>query len=244
MRVSRIFVDQALQVGMPSELPVAAAHHVATVLRMKAGQEITLFNGRGGQYEAEIVRAGKRGVEIMPRSFQDRECESPLSITLVQGISRGRKMDVTLQKAVELGVARIIPVLAEQGNVRLDDSGREKRRRHWHGVIISACEQCGRNRLPVLEPVLSLADVFGQLDNDDTGIILHPFAEKTLTDLGPQTGMVLLAGPEGGFSNAEIKLAHEHGFTGVRAGPRVLRTETAALAAITACQVLWGDLCR
>jgi len=244
MRVNRIFVDQSLDVGRACELPAAAAHHVATVLRLKPGQEIVVFNGRGGEYKAEIVRTEKRRVEVIPRTFHDRECESPLSITLLQAVSRGQKMDVTLQKAVELGVRRIMPVSSEQGNVRLDENGREKRRRHWQGVIISACEQCGRNRLPTLDPVRALTDIFAHLDSEGTKILLHPGGAKTLADLEPPTAAILLAGPEGGFSDAEVESALGKGFLAVRSGPRVLRTETAALAAIAACQVLWGDLCR
>lgn len=244
MRINRIFVDQSLEVGRNFELPPAAAHHVATVLRMKPGQEIVVFNGRGGQYGAEIVRSEKRRVEVIPRTFQDRECESTLSITLVQAVSRGQKMDVTLQKAVELGVNRILPVNSELGSVRLDESGREKRRRHWQGVIVSACEQCGRNRLPVLGHVRALADVFGHLDSKGTRLLLHPGGGKTLAELEPQTAVILLAGPEGGFSDAEQGLARNNGFLAVRTGPRVLRTETAALVAIATCQVLWGDLGR
>lgn len=236
-------MDQPLHVDAICLLPDDAAHHIAHVLRMKTGQQIVLFNGHGGQYDAEILRINKRTVEVQVIAHLDEERESHLDITLAQGISRGQHMDYTLQKAVELGVKQIVPVFSEHSSVRLNRDRQEKRYQHWRRIIISACEQCGRNRLPVLTHPKTLADWLDD-DNNDLKIILHPVTTSRLSQLDkPRHSLTLLAGPEGGFADNEIILAQQKGYQPVVLGPRILRTETAALVAISACQALWGDMC-
>ena len=223
-------------------LPQQAAHHATRVLRLAAGDGVTLFNGQGGEFGATIVRVGKAevAVEIGPRV--DRECESPLCITLVQALSGGEKMDFTVQKAVELGVSTIQPVISSRSVVRLAGERAEKRVHHWQGVVISACEQCGRNRVPAVGAILPLETWLGSSDRSGLRMVFAPEATRTLHELPtPSSGVTVLAGPEGGFSEAEVAAAATYGFVPVRLGPRVLRTETAALAAIAAMQAVWGD---
>lgn len=245
MRKSRIYIDQRLQTDSDLALAEAASHHVARVLRLRSGHPLILFNGLGGEYDAEIISINKRSVAVRIRKFREVDNESPLAITLIQGISRGQKMDFTLQKAVELGVNRIVPIFTEHGNVRLDESRLRKKTEHWQAIIIGACEQCGRNKIPELViPVtfdawLETGEVS---DNRSTRIVLHPDADKSLSDLAkPTSEIVLLAGPEGGLSENEIKKACAADFERIMMGSRILRTETAALVAISACQTLWGD---
>ncbi len=241
MRIPRIFIDQNLAEGQQYPLSGSAAHHITHVLRMKAGQSLALFNGKGGQFVAEIRSISKKGVDVVTHQHHREDRESHLQITLAQGISRGERMDYTLQKAVELGVARIVPVLCDYTNVKLDDARISKRHEHWRNIIINACEQCGRNRLPELLPV---QDFDKWISDEQRGLklILHPVAAKTLGQLRPlQQAITLLAGPEGGFSDNEVSLSVKYEYQPVILGPRILRTETAALAAISACQTLWGD---
>jgi 16S rRNA (uracil1498-N3)-methyltransferase len=242
MRIPRIYLEQALAENTNCLLSDDAAHHVSRVLRMKAGQSISLFNSRGGYFDAIITRIDKRNVEVATGDHHPDECESPLAITLVQGISRGERMDYTLQKAVELGVQHIIPVLCEYTNVKLDDEKKQKRHEHWRKIIINACEQCGRNRIPSLALTQEL-DGWLDIDTNELKLILHPGTSVQLCQLeNKHSKVALLAGPEGGFSDIEVAHAMKHGYQPITLGPRILRTETAALAAITACQVLWGDL--
>jgi 16S rRNA (uracil1498-N3)-methyltransferase len=241
MRKTRIFVDQSLQEGKTLMLADEAAHHVAHVLRLRPGHALILFDGRGGEYEAEICKVDKRSVEVLIKQHREIDKGSPLQITLAQGISRGQKMDFSLQKAVELGVERIIPVMTEHGNVHLDEQRQQKKIEHWHGVIIGACEQSGRNKLPELVSPLAFDDCLA-LDSGLTKLILHPESGISLAKLPrPTGGLTLLIGPEGGFSDGEIQKACAAGYQIINIGPRILRTETAALAAISACQMLWGD---
>lgn len=224
------------------DLPPEAAHHAAKVLRLKTGDEIVVFDGGGGEYPAVIAAMDKQGTRIELGRWRDRECESPLSITLAQGISSGDKMDFTLQKAVELGVAHIQPIACERSVVRLSGERAEKRVRHWQQVVISACEQCGRNRVPEVGSILALDAWLGALECDGARLALAPEAETGLRDLARPTGPVtLLIGPEGGLSPNETRAAAGREFTPVHLGPRILRTETAALATLAAIQALWGD---
>jgi len=243
VRTPRIYLDHPLQPELTCTLPGEAAHHVIRVLRMKAGQPVSVFNGRGGEYDAEIIRADRNGVEIRVGAFRDRDSESCLDITLVQGISRSDRMDDTLRKAVELGVNRIIPVVSRYSQAGVDGSRGEKRCQRWRKISISACEQCGRNRLPRIERPVAFTDY---LEGGNTGglmIILLPAARTRLSRLRPaERALTLAAGPEGGFSEEEVAAAEKRGFHPVALGPRILRTETAALAAISACQALWGDM--
>ncbi|MCS3904439.1 16S rRNA (uracil1498-N3)-methyltransferase [Methylohalomonas lacus] len=244
MREIRIHVDAPLVPDSELTLPPDAARHVARVLRLKAGQSLTLFNGRGGEYAATIVDVARREVRVQVDAHDPVERESPLAITLVQAVSRGKHMDYTLQKAVELGVQRIVPVLSEHGQVRLDDQRTQNKQSHWHGIIVSACEQSGRNRLPELQAPCPFDDwLAAAADTDASRLLLEPLSDRRLRGLPtPTAGIVLVSGPEGGFSPAERDAALAAGCNGIGLGPRVLRTETAAPAAIMACQALWGDL--
>ncbi|MEE8321061.1 MAG: 16S rRNA (uracil(1498)-N(3))-methyltransferase [Gammaproteobacteria bacterium] len=240
-RKPHLYLDQPLREGERITLPAPASHHVARVLRMRPGQELVLFNNTGGEYVANIISIERKTVEVEVASFRNDDRESILHITLVQGISRGQHMDYTLQKAVELGVKRIVPAFTEYGNVRLDGQRLTGKIDHWHGLIINACEQCGRNRLPVLDSPIAVTDWIEQ-DQNRTKLILHPGGVRGLSGLPcPQGPLSLLAGPEGGFSESEISLAAQHDFVPVALGPRILRTETAALVGISSCQALWGD---
>lgn len=249
MREIRIHVDAPLAPDSELTLPPDAARHVARVLRLKAGQSLTLFNGRGGEYAATIVDVANREVRVQVDAHDPVERESPLVITLVQAVSRGKHMDYTLQKAVELGVQRIVPVLSEHGQVRLDDQRTQNKQTHWQGIIVAACEQSGRNRLPELQAPRSFRDWLATAVNGGGDgpvadrLLLDPLADQRLRVRPvPAGGVVLISGPEGGFSPAERDAALAAGCSGIGLGPRVLRTETAAPAAIMACQALWGDL--
>lgn len=224
-------------------LPPAAAHHVQHVLRLNPGDALTLFDGEGIEHDAVIVRVSKTGVTVQVGAQRAVDRESPLRIVLAQGVSAGERMDYTIQKAVELGVAAIQPVASSRSVVRLDAHRGAKRLAHWQAIAVAACEQCGRNRVPDVRAVLSFASWLGQLDARATQtLLLSPGATLGIRDLQrPGTGITLLAGPEGGLAAEEQQAAERAGFTPVRLGPRVLRTETAAVAAIAAMQTLWGD---
>ncbi|MGD9788560.1 MAG: 16S rRNA (uracil(1498)-N(3))-methyltransferase, partial [Sulfuricellaceae bacterium] len=201
-----------------------------------------LFNGEGGEYPATLTHIGKNNVTAKTGAWLERDSESPLEVRLAQAVSAGDKMDFTLQKAVELGIRAIQPLLAERCVVKLVGERAEKRAQHWQGVVVAACEQSGRNVVPAVAPLLTLPNWLGAQDETGLGLLLSPFAERSLSDLPPPAGPVtLLIGPEGGFSDNEVKMAASRGFIPVRLGARVLRTETAALAALAAMQALWGD---
>lgn len=242
MRRIRLYVDTALAVGAEVDLPQAAADHVTRVLRLGAGAAVTLFNGNGSDYAATLNTPGKRGAKAVVHALQSAAPTSPLAITLVQGVARGDKMDWILQKATELGVARIVPLITARTEVKLDAERSEKRMAHWRGVIASACEQCGRARLPELQAPRALADWAA-----DTGAIdglrlrLDPEAAVGPRELPAFTAACLAIGPEGGLAPTDRALLQAAGFTGLRLGPRVLRTETAGLAALAALQALYGD---
>lgn len=244
MKNRRIYIAQNLQAGERFELPKNAAHHLSTVLRVRPGEMLSLFNGRGGEYQAEIVALEKRAVTVEVLEHDLIERESPLKITLLQSLSRGQKMDLTIQKAVELGVQRIVPLATERSNVKLSDERQEKRVQHWQGIIISACEQCGRNQIPELMPVLSLQDYLKDDELIAKGVkwVLQPGGVTTLKEITtPPSLLQLLVGCEGGFTADELQQLQAAGFTNVCLGPRVVRTETAALMAVAAIQALWGD---
>jgi len=228
--------------GRRADLPPDAAHHAAKVLRLQGGDPIVLFDGTGGEYPAIITRITKQGVTAEIGSRQERGCESPLDVTLAQAISSGDKMDYTLQKAVELGITHIQPIASERSVVKLSGERAEKRVLHWQQVVISACEQCGRNHVPQVAPIITLTDWLGTLATEGIRLTLAPDAPVSLSQLPPPAAPItLLIGPEGGLSPSEIKAAASCGFIPVRLGPRVLRTETAALAVLAAIQILWGD---
>jgi 16S rRNA (uracil1498-N3)-methyltransferase len=203
-----------------------------------------LFNGEGGEFSATLDNIEKRQATAQIEAFVARDVESCLHITLIQAVSKGERMDYTLQKAVELGVNRIVPVFSKYSVVNLSGERRQKRLDHWQGVIISACEQCGRNRIPAVVEPLELTDwLAGKPADEGLNIMLDPAAECTLKTLKDTSAgkVALLIGPEGGLSEDEIALAQQAGFTGIILGPRVLRTETAGVAALAALQMLWGD---
>lgn len=242
MPAPRFYCPQRLGPGQQLDLPPDAAHHAARVLRLAVGDGVTLFNGEGGEYPATLTHIGKHNVTVKTGARSERECESALDVRLAQAVSAGDKMDFTLQKAVELGIRAVQPLLAERCVVKLAGERAEKRVQHWQGVAISACEQSGRNFVPAVAPIQTLPNWLATREPDNFGLLLSPFADRTLRDLPVPTGPVtLLIGPEGGFSDNEMKMATTRGFTPVRLGARVLRTETAALAALAVMQTLWGD---
>lgn len=242
MRIPRIYHPEALQANSRLTLDANAARHVGRVLRLGAGDELTLFDGRGGEYPARITESGKRELWVECGAQRNIECESPLQVTLVQGVSKGDRMDYTIQKAVELGVHQIVPIDTERSVVDLKGERAQKKMEHWRGVIISACEQCGRNTLPELSPLTSLHKWLEQPPHG-LGLLLDHRSQHSVSGLQLDGGgCTLLVGPEGGLSENERNTAIAAGYCGIRLGPRVLRTETAALTALAAIQSRWGDL--
>ena len=214
------------------------------MLRLEHGHPLILFNGDGREYNATLAALVKRAVGAKITAVREADREAPLQLTLAQGIARGEKMDWILQKATELGVARIVPLVTERTEVKLDEDRAERRRAHWMSVIAGACEQCGRNRLPALEPPQRLDRWLGSLGAAPAlRLALLPEGDASLRQL-PQmeNGATLAIGPEGGFSEHDIALLGQGGFRGLRLGPRILRTETAGVAALAALQALYGDL--
>ena len=242
MRAVRHFVDAALAVGTSVELPETAVAHLVRVLRLEVGDPVVLFNGDGCDYPSRLLSAGKRTAEAQVLERIALDNESPLSFTLAQGIARGEKMDLILQKATELGVARIAPVITERTEVKLDAERSVKRLAHWRGVLQSACEQSGRARIPELLEPQSLAQ-FAAKEPPGHRFLLDPFAERGIADARVAAGdrITLLIGPEGGLSERDHLTLRAAGYVGLRLGPRVLRTETAGLAAIAAFNALYGD---
>jgi 16S rRNA (uracil1498-N3)-methyltransferase len=228
-------------------LPEAAAAHVARVLRLRPGARLVLFDGSGADFPAEISDVAGSRVRARIDERVEGLRESPLAVTLVQAVSRGERMDWTLQKATELGVRRIQPVFAARSVVRLDERQGERRLRHWQAVVASACEQCGRSVLPVVEPPLELARYLEGPRGEVLRLVLSPDAATSIAAIaarlhGPVAGVELLIGPEGGLEAAEIAAATRAGFEAAGLGPRVLRTETAGIAALAVLQALAGDL--
>jgi len=240
--MTRIFVDLELSVGTDVALPSAAAHHLVQVLRKRNGAPVTLFNGRGGEYACVIGSQSRRETIVTVVDYTDIERESPLEITLAQGISRGERMDYSIQKAVELGVHRIVPVHTQRTAVRLSAKRAERRMEHWRGVIRHACEQSGRNRLPVLTRIQSLEQTLAS-NNCEVGVVMNPEGSDNLALLGTGTKSILLViGPEGGLDEAELERLQKAEFLNLRLGPRILRTETAAVVGLTLLQASLGDL--
>lgn len=242
MRVPRIFIESRIVAGKDVYLTGTALQHVSKVLRLRAGAEVILFDGGGGEWRAtlESIRGDHAQARLIEHHAVDRE--TPLRWELVQGISRGERMDYTLQKAVELGVAAIHPVETKRTVVRLSSERADKRRSHWQGVVTSACEQSGRTHRPAVEEIMTL-DAFLASRPDGLLLVLDPEAETHIGDL-PATApprVFLLAGPEGGFEDSERDSLRRAGATGVRLGPRILRTETAALVAAALLLARWGD---
>lgn len=251
MSTPRIYLPVPLQPDSEAALDARAAGHVVRVLRLRVGAALLLFNGDGNDYAAELIEVRKDQVRCRVGSAQARATESALTVELAQGISRGERMDYTLQKAVELGVQRIVPLATERSQVKLSGEREEKRLQHWTGIILHACEQSGRSRIPELLPVQRLDQWLagrerrGQplLPSANQTLFLDPDGDVSVGALqGPLDHISLLVGPEGGLSPAERELAVRAGCLRLRLGPRVLRTETAALTALAALQGIWGDL--
>ena len=260
MRLTRIHVDAPLAPGLRVPLPVAAAAHLQRVLRLGVGDACVLFNGDGRDYAARISSVGKRELLVDIEDARLVDNESPLRITLLQAVARGEKMDWILQKATELGVVAVLPVDSERSEVKLAGTRAERRLGHWRNVLASACEQCGRARLPGIEPPLPLASALAQLPAGGLRLLLDPQGGLAVPGLQPSAGVgagnggpadrqpsaapgiVLAVGPEGGWSPRDRAQLHASGFEGLRLGPRILRTETAGLAAIAALQARFGDL--
>ncbi|MCB1801603.1 MAG: 16S rRNA (uracil(1498)-N(3))-methyltransferase [Gammaproteobacteria bacterium] len=239
MRASRIHTVQPLATGVEVALDARAARYIGQVLRLRPGDHLTLFNGDGDDFDAELLVCSKRECRALLHDIIGSEPPTKLQIHLALGISRGERMDFAIQKSVELGVHSITPLSTERSVVQLRGDRLEQRAEHWRGVVVSACEQSGRNRLPTLSMPRTLAD---WLPDAGPGVMLYHEAGPSLAGLGaPQSSLTLLIGPEGGLSAAERALAEQSGFISVRMGPRVMRTETAPIAAIAAIQALWGD---
>ncbi len=241
MNLPRFYCREALSPGAHVELPEPVARHAVRVLRLPPGAPMILFDGRGGQYPARIERIERDRVYAELSAWEDAECESPLAITLVQALQAGDKMDFTIQKAVELGVRDIVPVESRRSVLRLAGERAAKRVAHWQGVVASACEQCGRNQVPLVAPVEKLESWLSRPANGALRLMLDPEAETSFASIRPEGAVQLLIGSEGGLDPQEMIAARQAGFRGVRLGPRVLRTETAGLAALAVMQAMWGD---
>ncbi len=242
MRIPRIHHPHTIDQLGSLALSEDAAGHVGRVLRMKEGQEVLLFDGSGAEFPATITSVSKKNVEVEISERIERSCESPLDIHLGQVVSRGDKMEFTIQKSVELGVNTITPLISERCGVKLDQKRFEKKLAQWQKIAIAACEQCGRNTVPVIRPIMQLEEWCAE-QTDALKLNLHPRAKYSINTLPePMTKVRLLIGPEGGLSAEEIEMTEQYQFEETLLGPRVLRTETAALTAITALQVRFGDL--
>ena len=242
MRLIRVHVDATLAEGARVSLTGPAAAHLRRVLRLEAGADVTLFNGDGWDYPSRIAGFGSGSVEMAVLGRSAARAESPLAVTLVQGIARGERMDIVVQKATELGVAAIVPVATARSVVRLDRDTCERKLAHWRGVAVAACEQCGRARIPAISDPAPLASHLAR-PADGVRLLLAPDAEESLADAARGASAVeLLIGPEGGLQDGEREAALAAGYRACRLGPRVLRSETAAIAALAVLQAVAGDL--
>lgn len=244
MRVPRIYTDQALTANSECELEEAPSHHVLKVLRMQTGRKLIIFNGQGGEFDAKIIATNKRQARLALGELRTLETESPLHTQLAIGLSRGERFDLVLQKATELGVSSITPLFTEHCEVKLSGERLEKKTLSWKKTLIAACEQCGRQQVPTLNPALSFMD-FIQQKPKGLGLVLHHRHTQSLQQLKLKhagiNSVSLLIGPEGGLSNIEIDCALSNAYSALRLGPRILRTETAPLAVLSLLQYEWGD---
>jgi 16S rRNA (uracil1498-N3)-methyltransferase len=247
---ARLFCPTSLRDGEVIDLPPAVAHHASRVLRLREGDTVTLFNGEGGEFEARLTRIESRLVSAAVGQHHAVERESPLKITLLQGLAGAERMDYVIQKAVEMGVAGIAPVTTARSVTRLDAARASKRAEHWRSVIVASCEQCGRNRLPLLHPLCDFDAALRSQNLGESGatavealsLVFSPGEGSAMTAFDRPSGAIrLLIGPEGGLSADELASAQRAGFRIARLGPRVLRTETAGVAVLAAMNVLWGD---
>ncbi len=238
MSLPRFFVAAPLALGL-HDLPEAQAHYLSRVLRLTAGAAVQLFDGSGQEYRGELTSVTKKAVQVNVQECLDGLPESSLHIHLGQGLSRGERMDWAIQKATELGVAEITPLFTERCEVRLNDERAQKRLEHWQYIAISACEQCGRSKVPVIHPPQTLKAWQASVAAD-LKLVLHPVAQPLTEHAAPST-LAFLIGPEGGLTEDEVAQASQSGFQPARLGPRVLRTETAPVVALSVAQQLWGD---
>lgn len=241
MRIPRIFTDQPLSSEENIELDENASRHVGKVLRMQAGRELIIFNGKGGDYRATISDVSKKVIRVDVGEYSEEDKQSPLPIHLAIGISRGERFEYVLQKATELGVSRITPLFTERTEVKLSGPRLEKKWQQWRQILISSCEQCQRNRVPELAPAVQLEQWLPEVD-EMSRFVLHHRSDVALKDTSTPQSVALVIGPEGGLSDTEISSCMDQGFESLTLGPRVFRTETAPLAAISIMQFLWGDL--
>ena len=238
MRLSRFYIAAPLSLGQHA-LPEEQAHYIGRVLRHGVGDAVQLFDGSGQEYLGQLIEVGKKSVRVELTEQLPGQPDSPLRVHLGQGLSRGERMDWAIQKATELGVAEITPIVSERCEVRLKDERADKRLAHWQQVAISACEQCGRSTVPLIHPPLLLADWLEQVEAE-LKLVLHPVAEPLVSHAKPAS-LAFLIGPEGGLNDNEVSQAVAAHFQAARLGPRVLRTETAAAVALSVAQQLWGD---
>jgi 16S rRNA (uracil1498-N3)-methyltransferase len=243
MRLTRVYVEAPVTPGKPLVVEGTAANHITRVLRLRSGDALTIFDGAGGEFGARIEEFRKDSVIVCVEEHRKLDRESPLSLTLAQGISRGERMDWIIQKATELGVSRIVPVSTKRSVVRLDERQAERKLQHWRAIAVAACEQCGRNRIPELTAPVDFFDVLAPETSGNTRLLLSPAGDLRIDDIKDiGKGITVLIGPEGGLEDVEHEEAIRKGFKPVRLGPRVLRTETAAIAALTIIQRYFGDL--
>lgn len=242
MPIPRLFQNIALRQGETLTLTLGAAHYLGQVRRVREGDSVIVFNGEGGEYLAKVLEIKKEKLTILLLSYQAVNKESPLRLELAQGIARGEKMDLIIQKAVELGAQKIIPLFTERSNVKLDAEKGEKRRQHWQAVVVSACEQSGRAFVPEVALPQGLPQWLKGFQG--RGLTLSPDGMDSISrfEISANQALTLLVGPEGGLSEAEVSLAKQKNFQPLRLGPRILRTETAALTALAALQARFGDL--
>lgn len=240
MRIARLYLPHPLQAGARIALEQESAHYLRTVLRLRQGAKLSVFNGRGGEFSAWVAQLNRKFVILEIGDWLDREAESAIRVELGLGLSRGERMDFAIQKAVELGVSSLTPLVTERCVVQLKGDRKDQKLKHWRKIVQNACEQSGRNvPPPIAEPMELNRWLAGQ---SGLKLFLDPYSDKALNQLAPQNGRIsLLSGPEGGFSDQEREMARAAGFIPIALGPRILRTETAALAALAAIQTLWGD---
>ena len=242
MRIPRVFINQKIISSEIISLPEDKVHHITHVLRLRVGDQIKLFNNTGLEFRAEIIEATKKTIRVQVKDDGQLENESPLTITLCLAISRGSRMDFSIQKAVELGVTTIIPIISEFGNVKLTDNRTENKLSHWTKIIVGAAEQSGRNRLAELQSPITFNE-WTNSESTATKLILHPGAEQTMSKINLQDDkLTLMIGAEGGFSDSEFQKALDNNYIPISLGPRILRTETAVVCSVSNAQQLWGDL--
>ena len=242
MRIPRVYIDQKIISGEIISIPADKAHHVMHVLRLRVDDQLTLFNNSGFQFDSHVVEKGKKTIQIRVGEQRQNNKESSLDVTICLAVTRGQRMDFSIQKAVELGVRKIIPVISEFSNVKLVNNREDNKLIHWKKIIIGATEQCGRSILTELESPITFDESVG-LFADTTKILLHPDAEQKMSEINIKNEkIIMMSGPEGGFSDDEFKKALDNNYTAVNVGPRVLRAETAVVCGLSIAQQLWGDL--